>query len=220
MDILLSVAIANDRQSGIITDATEYSVRSDYQVYLSGYKMNYDNTVAETLTVTPNTGDPTMVSSWVFNIPADGWFKFYYVAVGVAYDSGITYNIYDAVYSDTGLVYRSKIGSNIGNPLSDSASWEFIEDPSILANNKGEVTESINIDSLIYQRVLSPNAQYGYGNFISEKSCCSDCDQSVINQQYTTLNFLVNSVIEADFRTELPQGEVICRKLQAIFSNC
>ncbi len=219
----LSIAIASDRSTATTIDNTVFGngnpPREDVLVFLSGYKMTYENAVAETLDTTPD-ATPDTVSQWSWDYPTDGWFKFYYVIVKEAYDSLVTYNIYDAVYDVDFKVYRSKVNSNTGNLLTDTAYWELIEAPSVLGNNKGEANESLNIESIIYQRVLTANSQYGYANYLSTKSCCSDCDKNVILQNYTLLDFLVQSAIVDDYRSELPEGEIICRKIEAILATC
>lgn len=226
--ISLSIAITTDRATATITDSTVFGGsnpnRSAVRVFLSGNKQTVDNTVDYALTLTPNNTDPAVVSSWSWPYQdTDGWINFFYVIIKAAYAGGTSYNIYDAVYdSGTNLVYRSKANSNVGHSLSDTTWWELITDPSTLAANKGETNESLNIESTIYQRVLSYSAQYNYGNFISDASseCCGDCAESEAVTEYKLLSLLVNGLITADERTELPQGETIARRLSGIFGTC
>lgn len=222
-----SVDITLDRATGTLTDETVYGglnpTRDTVRVYVSGYKMNKDSTVAETLTVTSDTGDPQNSSVYTFNIPKDGWFKFPTSIVKVPYSALVTFAKYDAVYdAPTGLVYRSLNNANLGNPLSLSTSWEPIPIPGDLALNKGEINESLNIESLVYQRILTPNSEYSYGNLISHESesCCGDCDETTAVAQYELAALLLDGAIEADYRAYLPQGEGITRRLDVIFENC
>jgi hypothetical protein len=225
--ISLTPSITSDRETLTITDSTSFvsPIRSTVEVFLSGSKMKYDNTVSAALVITPNSTDPVTVTSWAFPYQdtLDGWYRIYYAIIKDAYSGATSYNIYDAVYdSGTKLVYRSKIGSNIGNELSDTVSWELITDPSTLAANKGLTNESTNIESIVYQPVFSYNAQYGYGNFVSENSeaCCGDCESCEQTETYSLLSLLVNGAILANYRTQVVQGEVICRRLEAILETC
>jgi hypothetical protein len=222
-----SVDITLDRTTGTLTDETVYGggnpTRDTVRVYVSGYKMNKDSTIAETLTVTSNTLDPQNSSIYTFNIPRDGWFKFPTAIVKIPYSALVEFDKYDAVYdAPTGLVYRSLIDTNLGNPLSLSTAWEAIASPGDLANNKGQINESLNIESIVYQRILTPNSEYSYGNLISceSESCCGDCDEAVAVQQYEIAALLLDGAIEADYRSYLPQGEGIVRRLDIIFENC
>lgn len=224
--ISLSIAITTDRTTATVSDDTVFTspIRSAVRVFLTGNKQTVDNEVDYALTLTPNDTDPAVVSSWSWPYQnTDGWINFFYVIIKDAYAGGTTYNIYDAVYdSGTNLVYRSKANSNVGHSLSDNTWWELITSPSTLAANKGETNESLNIESTIYQRVLSYSAQYNYGNFISDASseCCGDCAESEAVTDYKLLSLLVNGLILADERTELPQGETISRRLESYFATC
>lgn len=215
-----SIDISDDRETGTLNDDSTYTspVRSAVRVFATGYKMAADNTVSETLTMTSNTGNPQTVTSWDFEYQTDGWYKFPFAIIEDAYDSGTTYAIYDAVYDGSNNVFRSKQNGNVGNSLGNSAFWELIADPSSLAENEGEANESQNITSTVYQRVLTVDSQYGYGNFLAEdgSACCGDCEDPNTVQEYKKLSLLVNAAINADIRLLVVEGEKICRKLQAL----
>jgi len=226
---ILSVGITADRTTATVIDGTVYGgsepARNLVLVFLTGDKRNADNTIASVLTLTPNDTDPTIVSSWSYDYTStgDGWVNYFFVIISDIYDSGTTYDIYDAVYdSSTKLVYRSKIDANLGNVLSDTNSWELITDPSSLALNKDQPNESLNISSIVYQRVLTFNSQYGYGNFVSENAsgCCGDCGDTEAVATYSLLSLLVNGAIQADYQTLLPQGQVIVERIAGILSTC
>jgi hypothetical protein len=223
--ISLSISVAATRLTATLNDLTTYGTggnpaRSTVRVFTDGDSMVYDNTVNEALTLTGDTADPETDSSWVFDFVRDGWNRFYFVIIKDAYAGGTTYDIYDAVYDGSNNVYRSKVGSNVGNALSDTAYWEAISDPASLAANKGESNESTNIESTIYQRILIPNGQYGYGNYISSVSGCTDCDQAVVLTTANLLNFQIQAALVADERSELPEGEIIARRLEALLETC
>jgi len=222
LDVTLSVDISSDRLTGTLNDDTTYGgsnpSRAALRVFADGYKMTADNT-ATTLTLTSNTSDPQTVTSWDFDISEDGWFKFYYVAIP-AYAGGTTYAIYDAVYDNDNTVYRSKQNGNVGNALSNTTYWEVITDPAALAANLTETNESLNITSLIYQRVLTPNSEYAYSNMIGENCSCSDCDENETIYDYQIFSFWLNGALVADERTEVVKGETICRRIASRFIDC
>jgi len=227
--ITFSNAITIDRVTATITDTTVFGntnpARNTVLVFLSGNKMNQDNTVATPLTLTPNSTDHLLVSSWTYpyqDSGKDGWYQFLYVIIKDVYSSGGTWNKYDAVYdSSTQLVYRSLINSNNGNALTNTSAWELIPSPSLLAQNKGEANESLNIESTVYQRVFSYQSQYLYGSFVATASedCCGDCVDDESNAQYDLFSLWLNGIIIADERSQLPQGETICRRVEATFST-
>ncbi len=224
-DIQFSIAITANRETLTITDTTVFGgsnpARNTVLVFLSGNKQSVDNTVAYALTITPNDVDPLVTSSWSHSYTDDGWYNYFYVIIKDEYDAGDTYNQYDAVYSGSS-VYRSLINNNLGYALSNTSAWELITDPSTLAANKGETNESLNIESIIYQRIFTFNSQYGYGSFVAEASedCCGDCGDEESDAQYNLLSLLVNGAIQCDYRTLLPEGETICRRLSAILGEC
>lgn len=222
--ISLSISVSSDRLTGTLLDSTVYTspVRSAVRVFTTGYKIKADNTVDSTLTMTSNTGDPATVTYWNFNIPKDGWFRFPFVIIKAAYSGGTTYAQYDAVYdSATNLVYRSKVAGNVGHSLSNVTYWELITDPSSLANNKGQSNESLNIESILYQRILTPNSAWGYGSLLASDTCCGDCDNDETLAVYDTFSLWYNGAVQADFRSELVKGEQICRRIESKFLvNC
>lgn len=221
----LPIDYAADALSGTITDTVVYGGaepnRADVRVFITGAKMKQDGTVKQDVGVTSDTGDPETSSVYSFSIPEDGWFRFLVVIVREVYSAVDTYSQYEAVYNSVDdKVYRSKQSGNIGNSLTNTTWWEEITDPSTLALNKGTATESTNIDSLVYNRVLSAQSQQGYGDFVSKESnnCCGDCGDDT--PQYKVLNLLINGLLLADQRTSLLSGEKIARRLESILESC
>ncbi len=220
-------SITVDRKTAGIQDTTVFGgsnpARNTVLVFLSGNKVNFDNTIAQALVLTPDSTDAFVVANWNYPYPTDGWFQFFYVIIKAAYSGGTTYNKYDAVYdSSTQIVYRSLIDSNVGNALSDTSSWEVITAPSLLAQNKGEANESLNIESTIYQRVFSYNSQYLYGSFVADNSeaCCGDCGDLEADAKYDLFSLWLNGIRIDDDRSLLPQGEVIARRIESNFGSC
>jgi hypothetical protein len=217
MTVELSAAIATTRESWTLTDDSTFTdpVRSGCAVYVQSYKMDYNNNATE-LTTTGDDAAPETDSSWVITYDSDGWYKTYYVSIP-DFNSATTYAIYDAVYSG-GVVYRSKANSNTTDTLSDTTWWEVIEDPATLANNKGTTTESTNIDSTIYHRVFSANAQYEYGTRLSDLSHYTDNDDLEFSiGDYNLFAQWLDAIAIADSRTEVLDGELIARRIEAKF---
>lgn len=209
-----TVSISTDRLTGTITDSTVYGganpARADLLVFLSGFKL--DASQDETaLTVTGNDEDPATDSSWTFNIDKDGAFKFCWVAIP-EYGVGTTYAQYDAVYSGS-TVYRSKVAGNVGNAVSDTTYWEVISDPADLANNADTATESLNITSQVYLRTLTPNGQYYFANYLSDEADPDTLDDSL--QKYNVWRWLLDAAAVADSRSEVEEGERICRIIES-----
>jgi hypothetical protein len=216
-----SIAISADRSVTTIADITSYTdpVRSAVRVFLSLQKMTVDN-VGTAVTLTPDDDDPELTASWQWDTQPDGWHKFYYVEIP-AYAGGTTYGINDAVYhATTDVVYRSLQNGNVGNALSDTAWWEEITDPASLAANEGELNESSNIVSQIYQRNLSFNSQYAYALLVSENCECTDCDDNQLIPDYNIFSLLLNGLIKADQWSEFIKGERIARTIEGRFINC
>jgi hypothetical protein len=224
LDITFSIAIDTERENITQTDETVFGTggnpaRADVRVFVDAFKMNYENEETD-LTVTPDDDDPQTDAAWVYPYSTDGWYKIYYVAIPL-YSGATSYSIYDAVAdSSTDIVYRSLSNGNIGNALSDTAFWEVITDEAGLANNKGTASESLNINSLVYQRVFSYNSQYTYSNLIREQCACTDCDESTLMQNYAIFSLWLNGAIVADQRTEVLDGELLARRIQSRFIDC
>jgi hypothetical protein len=224
LTIELEAAIATTRTSGTITDETVYGTggnpaRSAVGVFLSAYKVDYENS-ATALTVTGDDGDPDTDSAWTFEYTIDGFYRFYF-AIIPDYDVGTTYSQYQAVFdSSTGNVYRSVVNGNVGQSLSNTSYWESVADASLLAANKGTSTESTNITSTIYLRVFSANSQYTYGNQLSEQCLCSDCDEDEALRSYNIFAKMLDEVAVADSRSEVLDGELICRRIQSTYIDC
>lgn len=167
-------SITQDRTQGILTDSTTYGspARAATGLFVKGYKMNHNSTVASTLTVLGNDGDPETDTYYTFNIPSDGWIRFNVVSIP-DFDTNLTYAQYDAVFNPSdNKVYRSLQAGNTENDLTNTTWWEEIATADIadLAANEGEDNESANIDSLVYEPGVFPNSQYAFANQISEAS--------------------------------------------------
>ena len=213
-------SITSDRLSGVLLDSSVYTspARSAVGVFANGYKINSNNTVASTLTLTGDTSDPETDTEWTFNIPADGWFRFLFVIIP-DFDSSDTYEIYDAVFNPSdGKTYRSKQNANTTDSLVDTAWWEEITDPATLASNEGEANESVNIESAVYEVILTPNAEYLYGNIIADASetCCSvDCSLESLFT-YIRLGAILDGAYVASDRGNYPSGEIKMRRFESL----
>lgn len=217
-------SIASDRLTGVLLDGTTYSspARSATALYVKAQKIKSDATVDSTPTVTSDTSNPETSASFTFTIPKDGWFRFLIASIP-DYDAGTTYELYDAVFSPgTAKVYRSKQNSNTGQTLTDTAWFEEITDPATLASNEGEANESANIDSLIYEPMLTPNSQYAFANQISEASeeyltSLNIPDDDL--ETYSLLACLLDGATVYGDRSQMSQGERILRRLESIIET-
>ncbi len=216
--------ITSDRASATISDETTYSspARAAVGVFVGCYKMNGDSTVADTLTLVSNTDDPETDSEWVMQLDnGDGWYRIPAVSIP-DFDDTLTYDIYDAVFDpSSGNVYRSKQNTNTQDSLANTTWWELISDPAALALNEEEANESTNIDSTIYEVILSPNSEYEYANLISEvaEECCKvEC--SIENLlPYIRVAALVDGMYVHSDRSEMVAGERLARRLESIIEE-
>ena len=229
LPILLEItSITSDRTEGLLTDNTVFGspevARADGAVFVTGQKMNADATIDSTLILEGDDSDPQTDSSWVFNIPLDGWFRFLYAWIP-DYDAA-SYDIYDAVQDPaSGTVYRSKVNANVltgGNELTElavTANWEVITDPGSLALNTDEANESTNIETQVYSVILIPNAEYNYASTISEaaEQCCHiDCTLNDLFAYIQQMVLVEGAQVRSD-RSQFAQGERIARRLEAIY---
>lgn len=220
LTIDLSLAISTDRTTATITDNTVYGTggnpaRNAVACYLTAYKVDVDGNETA-LTVTSDDDDPETDSVWTITLDVDGHYKFPFVIIPDFNSSG-TLAQYDAVYS-SGSVYRSKTNSNTEDTLSNTTYYESISDPSDLANNKDTSTESENITSQVYVRVLSPNGQYDFANKLSNISLYMDNDDLEFSiGEYNLYAQWLDAVAVADSRSEVVDGELICRRIQSKF---
>jgi hypothetical protein len=223
LDIELSVAVASDVETFVVTDDTTYGTggnpaRSAVGVFLNAYKMSYDNEATE-LDVTSDDTDPETDSEFTVDYDSDGWFKMYFVIIP-DFNTSSTYSIYDAVFNPTdNKVYRSKTNSNTEDTLTSTTYWEEITDPATLANNKDTATESTNITSTIYHRVLSANAQLEFGNALSNQNPRENDDDEESFREYLIWAKMLDEVSICDSRTEVLSGELICRRIESRFIN-
>lgn len=224
LTITLSTSIATDRESWVLTDDTVYGTggnpaRSAVGVFVASYKMNYDNTVATTLDVTSDDDDEETDASWTIDYTVDGWYKTYFVIIP-DFDNTDTYEIYDAVFNPSdNKVYRSKQNNNTEDTLTNTTWWEEITGANIagLANNKDTATESANITSTIYQRVFRADSQYEFANQLSDQSKFVDDDELDTLEDYILFAQWLDAAEVADSRSEVLDGEQICRRIQTKF---
>lgn len=223
LSIDLSVAVATSRASYTLSDDTVYGganpARADCLVFVKSFKMSHSN-VATELTTTGDDADPATDSEWVITYDTDGWYKMYFVIVDEEYAGGTTYAAYDLVHNGSGAVYRSKVGSNTGNALSSTSHWELIaaDDVADIANNKDTATESLNAVTTIYHRVLRANSQYEFANQLSDQGLYMDSDDLEFPVgDYNLFAQWLDGAEVADTRSEVLDGELICRKIQSRF---
>jgi hypothetical protein len=216
---LFTVSIASDRSTFTITDSTTYGTggnpaRADLRVFLTCYKVDSEN-VSTAVTLTSDDSDAQTDSVWTGTMGVDGHYKFLYVAIP-EYAGGTTYAENDAVFDAADdAVYVSAVAGNVGQSLSDTDFWTPESDPSSLAANDGEADESANITSFIYRRILTPNSQWRFATMVSEQSSNTDYDDFSTLQDIIEFDNLLTGAVIADTRTEVTDGEIICRKIQS-----
>lgn len=212
-----SVSVTSTRDSITVTDSITYTdpLRANVNVYFASSKVDYEGNETE-LTVTSDDSDPATDSSWSFDYSGDGYYKMRYIAVP-EYSAGTTYAQYDAAFSGD-VVYRSKTAGNVGNSVSDTNYWEVVT-ATDLCDNKGGDSESLNCDSTIYERIFTADAQYGYGNCVSQNSMHTESDDEDVQRDYDLFSILINGAVTADERTEVLSGELICRRIESYFSK-
>lgn len=217
LSISLSAAIDAGRTSWTLTDQTVFGgsnpARNAYRVYVNAYKVDYQNGKEKLLV---DNSSPDTTTEWTIPYTVDGHYQVAYVAL-LQYDVGTTYARNAAVWSGTS-VYRSTVDGNVGQDVANTSFWELIQDPATLAFNKGESNESANIDSFVYNRVFVANGQFYFGKFISDACACSDCDQDEQLSEYNLLSMWIREAQIADQRTEVVDGEIICRRIQSKYA--
>jgi hypothetical protein len=216
LPVSFSVSITTDRSTLTLNDTTVYPTRSNYYVFLDAYKVDqFSNKTA--LAVTPN-ASPNTVTSWTVpydETAGDGWYQFLYVAPQ-AWAIGTTYNQYDAVYYN-GNVYTSIAGSNIGNNPTNASFWTLITDPPTLALNKGQATESTNLDSLIYDRVFSFNGQYFFANMFQRMATGTDSNNQQVLAVYDLFSLWLSAITICDSRSQTIIGEQLARAIETTY---
>lgn len=223
LTIDLSASIASTRTSWVLSDLTTYGTggnpaRAAVGVFVQSFKMSYENEETE-LTVEGNNDDPETDSSWTIEYTIDGSYKTYF-AIIPDYAAG-TYAVYAAVFDPaTNNVYRSKTNGNTESDLTNTTFWELITEPALLSANKDTATESLNITSTVYLRVFSATGQYTFGNVLSEQCMCTDCDEDEALRNYNIFAQWLDAVAIADSRSEVLDGELICRRIQSKFIDC
>ncbi len=216
LTVSLSTIISTDRATLTVSDNTVYTPRSNYFVFFNAYKVDafYNKTP---LTVTPN-DVPNLVTSWIVpynQTQSDGWNQFLYVAPQ-AWSNAVTYNKYDAVYYN-GSVYTSINGGNLNNVPTAIAFWNVVADPATLASNKGQANESLNLDSLVYDRVLSYNGQYYFANKFQEMATGTDSNNQAVLATYDLFSLWLSAMTICDSRTQTIIGEQLARAIQSTY---
>lgn len=216
LTVTFSLAIDTSRSTLTLTDTTVYGTRSNYFVYLDASKVDQFNTKT-TLTVTPNAG-PQTVTYWTIpynQTQGDGWYQIRYVAPQL-WLIGTTYAQYNAVYYN-GNVYTSIAGGNVGNNPTNTAFWTLVSNPPSLASNKGQSTESTNLDSLVYDRVLYFNGQYYFASLFQQQATGTDSNNQQVLAIYDLFSLYLAGESIADSRTQTVLGEQIARAVQSTY---
>jgi hypothetical protein len=202
-----------DGYQGVLTDDTSYGtggnpVRASGVVYLTGNKINYDDSVAEAIEI--NDYDPETATDFTFTIPTDGWEQFLFCYIP-NYNIATAYVQYDAVYLD-GVVYRATQAST-GQTPPNGTYWEVIEEPTSLVENDGLATESPNIESLVYNIIIFPEAKKKFGDAAEEYAikCCGTFRDDVEFTAFKELGAITTALQGCNVRSRWASGEKISR---------
>lgn len=212
----LSLAISTDRTIQTLTDSTVYPLRSNYYVFINAYKVDaFNNKTA--LTVTDNL-HPQTATTWTipYNVTqSDGWNQILYIAPQL-WSGATTYAQYDAVYYN-GSVYTSTTGSNLNNNPTNATFWTLIADPATLASRKGQSNQSNNLDSLVYDRVLSYNGQYFFATKFQEMATGTDSNNQAVLATYDLFSLWLSAMAICDSRVQTIIGEQLARAIQSTY---
>jgi hypothetical protein len=217
--VSLSTTVNTD-DTATITDETTFTspARSGVGVFVNVYKVSALS-VQTAITVTSDDSDPETNSTWTFPIEEDGWYQAYYVAIP-DYSGGTTYAQYAAVFDpSTDGVYRSKTAGNIGQALANTTYWEAISDPASLAANLDTATESENIDSLIYNKIiLNQVTEYRGDKAIeSAQEGSSAVDEPIESTWYFSIaDFNMEAALVAEMRQQFAAAERYTRRLDEL----
>ena len=210
----------NTDDTATITDATTFSspARSGVGVFLQVYKVNHLSVKTE-LAADPDADDPETVASWTFDITDDGWYLAYYVSIP-DYNAGTTYSQYDAVFDPTtDLVYRSKQAGNVGQSLVNTTYWEAISEPATLAINQDTVTESANIDSLIYNDIILNQVSAYRGDkaiAAAQEGASATEEPTEASWQFAIADFHMESALTAEIRQQYAAAERYIRRMDEL----
>lgn len=201
-------------EAAVLNDLTTFTspLRNTVGVFVTAYKVNAKSQQTE-IVITSNSGSPATATKWNFNIGTDGWYQFYYISVP-NYDAGVSYAQYDVAHA-SGNVYRSLVGSNGGNAVSNPLYWELLPNPTLIVENVGLPTATLNADIALYQRVLIPKVTRLYGDRAVQiaRECCSDCEIPEHVDQFEIVFSLREGALISEQRLEYADGERMTRRL-------
>lgn len=197
--------------TGTLTDATSYGgtepLRTGGALFIYGKKVKKDGSQDSLLSI--QNYDPETATSFTFTIPKDGWHQFYLVFIR-NYTAG-TYAQYQCVYDPVAnIVYRSTVASNNAAPPTN---WAPVSTPALLVDNVGTPTESPNLEYLVYNRIIFPNAKqfYGTASAAAALSCCNECERSEDILVYEKAAVNVDALVNFDVRGQHASGEELSR---------
>lgn len=217
--VSLSTTVNTDT-TATITDGTTFAspIRSGVGVFVNVYKVSALS-VQTALVVTSNNSDPETDTTWTFPIEEDGWYQAYYVSVP-DYAGGTTYDQYEASFDpSTNLVYRSKVDTNVGQSLANTTYWEPITDPASLAANEDTATESTNIDSLVYNKIILNQVTNYRGDkaIESAQEGASAVDEPIESTWYFSIaDFNMEAALTSEIRQQFAAAERYVRRMDEL----
>jgi hypothetical protein len=208
-----------------LTDATTgYGTRSNFGVYLTVFKTDFSGLMSSM--VSTQNGVPTTSTIWTVNFQADGWHQGLYVAVPL-WNSGTTYNQYDAVYDlSSNKVYTSVAGSNLNHSVLLSQYWTSVLDPTVLALNVGLTNASGNLNgttgavaTINFSQYPLTKQAFGTQTGIAFLEESTDAKRTKDVRKYHLLELAVNGMKNADNALQYQLVEIYARRAQQVINN-
>jgi hypothetical protein len=218
--ISLTTSVGTD-DTATIVDETTYTdpARGDVGVYLQIYKVSAAGVETE-LAVESDADDVVTDSQWTFDIAQDGHYRAYYVAIP-EFIAGV-YAEYDAVRDGgTNIVYRA-LQAVSGQTLDNTAYWEEIDEPALLAANLDTDEESANIDSFVYNDIILNQVTSLYGDKVlaeaRECNCdCAECDDAQKMAKFVRVQR--EAALIAEIRQQYTDAEKCVRRLDELLED-
>lgn len=217
---LASLTVTNV-DSVTLTDSTVYGGANENRNELAVIARVYR--VSQKLTKTPvsltkNSPDPLVVSTFTYPYTDDGYTKFILLYVPV-FDIGATYATNDVVYYN-GVFYQSSASGNSG-AIPPSGNWAVITEENVFAA-LDTATEPANVYKYEFSEVLYAYLAQKFGDYAAQAAidCCTDCDRPARVLMYENLGVMLESVRIANQRSQYVSGERIVRKADQILSEC
>lgn len=217
--VALTTAISSDHTTLTVTDSTVYTdpTRAGCGVFLSIFKVNVNGQETEEASTLDNE-DAGVTGSWTIGLTKDGHYRYKYIATP-DYNVGTTYDQYDLVFDPaSNVVYRSVVGTNLGNAVSNDAFWVAIPDPVSIVDNVGTSIQSDNVDTLVFDKLVSTITADSRDTMAVHAAieCCTDSERLKNVSTYDLLDLFVAGIEASEAEGLFSKGERIARRAESI----